>query len=104
MHGEFHVPGGAVAKVKIDQILIGEPGFNSQRLEVGDGLPVETYRDGLLQHPDVGILPHREFHPCSAACREYGAFALGAFGLADDPHAAAELLLNPVMRSRLAGH
>jgi hypothetical protein len=61
MHGEFHLPGGAVVKVKIDQILIGEPGFDGQRLEVGDGLPVETYRDGLLQHPDVGIHPTLHF-------------------------------------------
>jgi len=60
MHGKFLLLGGAVAKVKIDQILIREPSFNGQRLEVCNGFPVETNRDGLLQHPDVGILlpPH----------------------------------------------
>lgn len=61
MHGKFPMMGCAVAKVKVDQILIWEPGFYGQRLEVCDSLPVETHRDGLLQHPDVGISPPLHF-------------------------------------------
>lgn len=61
MKGEFPLLGSTVAKVKVDQILVGEPGFNRQRLEICDGLPIETYRDGLLQQPDVGIIPSFHF-------------------------------------------
>jgi hypothetical protein len=61
MKGDLPLPAGAVAEVKVDQMLVGDPGFNGQRLEVCNGLPVETYRDGLLQQPDIGTIPPLHF-------------------------------------------
>ena len=56
LHRQLPVVLGAVTKIQIYQILIRNPGFYCQGLEVCDRFPVKAYGDRLLQSSDIRIL------------------------------------------------